>query len=369
MPATIFGASGEIKLLRNNLNLNDTAKVLQGTDDPTSVAKDAPAGSLYLRTGGTPDFYKKLDPGSSTNWQLISSTSTSSSRNIINLGLNTSVASSALTIDLTQSDGSSDPDSGNPVSVAFRSDTASNGSYSIINQTSALSFTVSNGSTLGHLSGVDSYIYVYLVNNSGTLLLATSSRYLDEGQLYSTTAEGGAGGADSATLLYAASAVSNKAIRLIGILKSNQTTAGVWDANMSEVSVQSFMPYYEEATHNTTFTWDGSGSTSSSVEIQLVRIGSVVHIVIPQIRVNTGTNSALLQSDTDLPTRFRPRAYTNTVRVGYASILDGGAGSALAGVIDIDNTGNIRIQKSNQATFSNSAIAGTNGASAGSYII
>lgn len=72
MASTIFNSATEVKTLAANLSLNDTAKILQGSDDPTSVAKDAPRGSIYLRTGASGgDVYKKLDNGSTTNWELL----------------------------------------------------------------------------------------------------------------------------------------------------------------------------------------------------------------------------------------------------------------------------------------------------------
>ena len=65
----IFGTSNDVKTQRQNLNLNDQVSILSGTDDPTSVAKSAPQGSLYLMVGGTGGrVFKKLDAGSSTNW-------------------------------------------------------------------------------------------------------------------------------------------------------------------------------------------------------------------------------------------------------------------------------------------------------------
>lgn len=65
----IFGASTFLKAFRSNLNLNDTVSVLQGTDDPSSSAKDAPQGSIYMRTGGSGgSLWLKQDAGSSTNW-------------------------------------------------------------------------------------------------------------------------------------------------------------------------------------------------------------------------------------------------------------------------------------------------------------
>lgn len=64
-----FGSSSDVQLYRQNLNLNDIASVLTGTDDPTSVAKSAPQGSVYLRTGASGGTaYVKQDSGSSTNW-------------------------------------------------------------------------------------------------------------------------------------------------------------------------------------------------------------------------------------------------------------------------------------------------------------
>jgi hypothetical protein len=67
-PGAIF--SGEnIKLLKESLVFKDTGvRLMAGdTDDPTSVAKSAQAGSIYLREG-TAEVYVKTDNGSSTNW-------------------------------------------------------------------------------------------------------------------------------------------------------------------------------------------------------------------------------------------------------------------------------------------------------------
>lgn len=65
-----FGDS--IKLLKKNLTFKDSnLRIVTGdTDDPTSVAKSAPQGSLYVRSG-TGVLYQKQDSGSSTNWNII----------------------------------------------------------------------------------------------------------------------------------------------------------------------------------------------------------------------------------------------------------------------------------------------------------
>jgi hypothetical protein len=156
-----------------------------------------------------------------------------------NLGFATSVAASALTIAL-KTKGGSDPSSGSPVKVGFRNSTVTTGTYSQVSITSALSLTISSGSTLGFLSGAEHYLYVYLINNAGTAELAVSMQAFDEGELISTTAEGGAGAADSNQAIYSASARSNVPCRLIGRIKFSLTTAGTWDETGDELSVWPF---------------------------------------------------------------------------------------------------------------------------------
>lgn len=60
-----FG-TGEAVNLTNGIRYNNTVKNISGSTDPTSVAVNAPAGSLYLRTNGA--LYVKQDAGSTTNW-------------------------------------------------------------------------------------------------------------------------------------------------------------------------------------------------------------------------------------------------------------------------------------------------------------
>ena len=51
---------------------------------------------------------------------------------------------------------------------------------------------------------------------------------LDETNLISTTAEGGAGAADSANVIYSTTARTSVAYRVIGFIDSTQATAGTW---------------------------------------------------------------------------------------------------------------------------------------------
>jgi hypothetical protein len=131
-----------------------------------------------------------------------------------------SVAASALTVTL------------NPTTLDFRSATLSSGTVVSRSVTSAISVTVSSGSTLGTTSAVQSRIVVLAIDNAGTVELAVvniaGGNDLTETGLISTTAEGGSGAADSATVIYSTTARSSVAYRVVGYIESTQATAGTW---------------------------------------------------------------------------------------------------------------------------------------------
>lgn len=160
----------------------------------------------------------------------------SASNQVSNLGLATSVGSNALTIALKDASGS-DASASSPVKIGFRSATASTGTYSQRSVTGALSVVVSSGSTLGHSDGIAHPIYVYAIDNAGTVELAVSTCPFPDNSIQSTTAEGGAGASDSNRVLYSTTARSNVAVRLIARLTSTQTTAGTWAAAASLVQL------------------------------------------------------------------------------------------------------------------------------------
>lgn len=163
------------------------------------------------------------------------------SNEISNLGLATSVAASALTIAIKQADGSTDPAAGaGAVKVGMRSSTLTSGAFNQRSLTSSLSMTISSGSTLGQASGQPSNIYVYLIDNAGTLELAASGTRYPEMGVISTTAEGGAGAADSRTVVYSATARSNVPYRLVAVITNTQTTAGTWASAGTVLAVGGF---------------------------------------------------------------------------------------------------------------------------------
>jgi hypothetical protein len=104
----------------------------------------------------------------------------------------------------------------------------------------AISVTVSNGSTLGSVSGVESRLAIIAIDNAGTVELAvvnaTGYGAFDERVLINTTAEGGVGAADSASVIYSTSARTSVAFRVVGYVSSTQATAGAWATTPSNVT-------------------------------------------------------------------------------------------------------------------------------------
>lgn len=140
-------------------------------------------------------------------------------------------ASAAATLAL-KTLGGNDPSASDPVVINFP-----DGSQIV--QTAALSLTVSSGSTLGATSGVAFRVWAALFNDGGTAYIGIRNCRGSDGAirgfapgLDSTTAEGGAGAADSGATTYSASALTSKPYVLLGYADydSGLTTAGTWDA-------------------------------------------------------------------------------------------------------------------------------------------
>jgi len=131
-----------------------------------------------------------------------------------------SAASSALTVTL------------NPTVLDFRSTPLTSGTVNTRTVSAAISMVVSSGSTLGTVSATQSRIVVLALDNAGTIELAvvniSGGTNLDETTLISTTAEGGAGAADSATVVYSTTARTSLPFRVVGYIESTQATAGTW---------------------------------------------------------------------------------------------------------------------------------------------
>lgn len=226
----------------------------------TGKGSSAAAGDVIYHSG-----LASLMAYLGSDWaQILSADQGLLNHRVINGKLSWSVGSSALTVALKTKAGS-DPSANDPVFVVFRSTTATDSVWVVRKVTAALSVVVSSGSTLAHASSRECPIYAYFVDNSGTVELGVCAVTLDEGQLIDTTAEGGAGAADSAHLLYTTTARTSKAICFAGKAISNQATAGTWASAMTVVSSE---PPQSHDYSNMNFSWSTLTNPTSAVSTQ-----------------------------------------------------------------------------------------------------
>lgn len=220
-------------LLQNTSGSQPTLQLSEDPDNGTNkIILQAPAtlAADYTLTlpvdDGTSGQILTTDGSGVLTWET-NTGGQDSPTDLLNLAISATVAANALTIALKDKAGS-DPSAGSPVKIAFRNATETNGTYNLRSVTGALSVVVSSGSTLGHESAIPYPIYVYALDNAGTVELAVSTTLQPQSRIQSTTAEGGAGASDSPSVIYSTTARTNVPIRLIGKLISNQTTAGTW---------------------------------------------------------------------------------------------------------------------------------------------
>lgn len=204
-------------------------------------------GSLYVATAsgvvaeqaiGTDTHVLTADSGQTNGlkWAIVASAPTTSNQ-ISNVGLATSVAANALTIDLKDAAGSN-PSVGSPCLVGFRNTTLTTGQYVQRSVAGALTLVIPSGATMGHASARASYLHVYLIDNAGTPELAVSTVDFEDGSIVSTTTIGT--GSDSNAVMYSTTGRSNVACRLIALLEITEATAGTWASNATKLSLVPF---------------------------------------------------------------------------------------------------------------------------------
>lgn len=170
-----------------------------------------------------------------------------------NLSIVMTVAANALTIAIKDR-AVADPTAASPASVPFRNVTVATGDFSVLNLAAANSLVVSSGSTLGTRNGIPFRLWVVAFNDAGTWRLgvinclttvagagagsdATVIFPLKGWGIAGSTAEGGAGAADSAQTFYTGTAVSAKAYVVLGYAtwESGLATAGTWSSGPTRI--------------------------------------------------------------------------------------------------------------------------------------
>lgn len=145
-----------------------------------------------------------------------------------NLGLASSAAANALTIAL-KTQALSDPVSTSPVKIGFRNTAAATGDFNIRSITGALDITVPSGATLGFKDSSSDFVWIYAIDNSGTIELAVSNHAIhDEGDVHDTVILDTS--SDNISPLYSETVRTGVPIRLIGRATVAVTTAGTWTA-------------------------------------------------------------------------------------------------------------------------------------------
>lgn len=171
-----------------------------------------------------------------------------------NLALSASVATNALTVSVKGIDGSN-PSTSNPVLIPFRNNTIATGTPLVVTQDAALTFTVNSGNTMGCVSAQMCRLWVIAICSSG--LSCTNSAGtdtvglclfnalnpttisiagIDEAALW-TSASGTSGGSSTQTLYCSISAVTSRAIRILGYVDIQEVTAGTWATGPTVVQV------------------------------------------------------------------------------------------------------------------------------------
>lgn len=276
----IFGASTEDRLA-------------VGTNNQVLVADSAQAKGLKWASGfdqvdtgfrvvGSSDATKKLalevdsltTETTRTRFQTDEDSSEGQAWGVRNLMLTATVAASALTITV-KTKNATDPTAVNPIIFKFRNATVETGDYTTITLSAALSLVVSSGSTLGTVSAAPHRLYIGIANDAGTLRLFAYNPLtsllkllgLHEGIVYSSTAEGGGGGADSAQVLYSGTAFTSKAIRILGYIESTQATAGTWATTPSRIQLLGPNVKRTGEIVQTQVSMDGESATGTTVMV------------------------------------------------------------------------------------------------------
>jgi hypothetical protein len=176
-----------------------------------------------------------------------------------NLSLALTVAGNALTIavkDRAGADPVATSGKSSEALVPFRNVTVATGDFNVRSISAAHSLVVSSGSTLGTIANQAFRLWIVEFDNAGTPVLgvinclthvAGGGAGRDVQSIYplrafgiaSTTAEGGAGAADSAQTFYTASALTSKPFKVLGYAtwETGLATPGTWSAGPTRIQL------------------------------------------------------------------------------------------------------------------------------------
>ena len=223
------------------------------------------AGSQYARLDAASNF--TVTPQINGNNIITAATVLSFPSMLQNVAFAATVAMSNLTFALKGIDGN-DPSAGNALSITFRDSSLTSGVYHIRTVQAATSVVLTAGSSLGFAGLQSDRIYLWAIDNAGTVELAVS-RYADvfwDDNLVTTVAEGGGGGATSPYTMYSTTARTNVACRLLGyVVIQSAVTPGIWSTAPS-LKTLAFPGITRERQVQTTVTpWLGTPTATRAI--------------------------------------------------------------------------------------------------------
>ena len=242
--------------------------------------------------------------------------------------ISASVAVNALTI------------SASLLSLDFRSTALGSGAVTTVAGAPA-NLVISSGSTLGTVNAVQSRIAVLAINNAGTLELAAvniaGGNDLTETGVITTVAEGGAGAADSANVIYSTTARASVAYRVIGYIDSTQAVAGTWVTAPSTIqgiggqalAALNSLGYgqtWQNVTGSRAFATTYYNTTGKPIVATIKPVGSASSLALS---VSINGAAAFLVSQCDLPSGVANAPGTTVIPAGasYNFTQSGGSGA------------------------------------------
>lgn len=219
---------------------------------------------------------------------------------MVNGTITATVNANALTIAIKTKAGT-DPSSVDPVLVYFRNATAGTGDYTVISITAATSLVLSSGSTLGTSNGVLARLWVVGFNDAGTFRIGainlSTPVSIGDDVLASSTAEGGAGTADSAGIYYTATAVASKPMRVLSYIETTQATAGTWVTDPSKIQLISNIYDTKPPANSSTINIGTSIASTSGTSIDFTGLPTWTRrVIINMSGLSTnGTSNIMVQ--------------------------------------------------------------------------
>jgi hypothetical protein len=276
-----------------------------------------------------------------------------SSNALWSLGLSASVGANALTVNLKQADGVTDPTATKPCMIGFRSATLTSGAVSERTATAATTLTVPSGATLGQTSAVAGNLYVYAIDNAGTIELAIAGTDFGDSGRVSTTVMNTS--SDDGATMYSTTARSNVAFRRIGLLTATEAAAGTWATAPSTVQVApthnivtsefvktllddttlaAFLTSMGIPSYMQTILASTSRQSLLSNSLLAVSLGTIADDGVGSVAIGTGSAGGLIGWHTNSPSNggwFNARASSgnNAVEIAKASALTIGYGTGV----------------------------------------